>query len=381
MKILAGFSYSRYPGYDVKSRTEAWAYRLREAGFDVDLFCLTLDPPGDSLIWHELDARWRRGDKKLLSMYKDLAIKLKEYDVFVNLTGINLHPKFVEKLDVFTVFGCFDDPESSELLSKPVAAAYDLCMVGNIAEVENYLSWGAKHAYYWPIGFRREEYDPNLTKDQIFYGKRDIDISLVCDYSTYRKERLDKFSLAFPNGAYYGNRWPNGFLPEENKIPLYQNSKIGINFHLSTGPINFRTFVLPANGVMQICDNKKNLGKIFKLNKEAVGFDTVEEAIELCQYYLDNDHERKEIAVAGWERVTRDYNEIKVFNLMVDSATKLYKNKKKNKENVLDYLKSKKIDRYSELNEFLEYLNKDIQRTNRRVKNQLRKLSKINSNK
>ena len=105
------------------------------------------------------------------------------------------------------------------------------------------------------------------------------------------------------------------FYDEDKKTDLYQRTKIGPNFHNSSGPINFRTFTLPANGVMQLCDNKKNLGKIFELNKEVIGFDSVEEAIDQTRYYLSHDNERIEIAIAGWKRALKDYNEITVFGL------------------------------------------------------------------
>lgn len=40
---------------------------------------------------------------------------------------------------------------------------------------------------------------------------------------------------------------------------------------------------------MQICDNKSHLHMIFEVGKEAVGFDNVDEAIDLTRYYLAYD--------------------------------------------------------------------------------------------
>jgi hypothetical protein len=64
---------------------------------------------------------------------------------------------------------------------------------------------------------------------------------------------------------------------------------------------------------MQICDNKSHLGAVYELGKEIVGFDTVEECIDLCRYYLAHDRERREIAANGWRRALRDYNEVAAF--------------------------------------------------------------------
>lgn len=316
MRILLGYSYYEYE-VDVKATVDAWLGRLRAQGFAVESFCLTLRAPGPRLIWRQLDERWRRGDLTLLRMYEQLAKRLEQFDVLLNWNGINLHPEFIRQLPSFNVFGCFDDPEASADLSEPVAAAYDLCMVGNIAELETYRRWGVKEVRFWPMGFRLEDYNQTLTKDDILTGKRPVDVAMLCERtSPLRRARLDRFTAAFPQGEYYGSGWPKGFLPETERVPLLQRSKIGINIHNSTGPINYRTYYLPANGVMQICDNKSHLGQIFELNKEVVGFDTMDEAVDLCRYYLAHDEERRQIAAAGWERALRDYNEVAVFGLV-----------------------------------------------------------------
>ena len=317
MRFLFGFSYYESLGKDVKSWVDARLARLRKAGINVDSFVLTLDPPAHQLYWPELDSRWQKGDKKLLAMYENLGRTLESYDVFINWNGINIHPEFVRQLPTFNVFGCFDDPEASELLSMPVAWSYDLAMVGNIAELERYKSWGVRNVRHWPLGFFADDYDPSLTREKILNGVREVDIALLCERETnYRKERLGKFIEAFPHGAYYGRGWPKGYLPDDERVRLYQKTKIGPNFHNSSGPVNFRTFILPANGVMQVCDNKSDLGKLFELGKEVVGFDTVDEAIEMCRYYLEHDEERRQIAAAGWECAVKNFNEVATFRLV-----------------------------------------------------------------
>ncbi len=316
MRILLGYAYYPYP-VDVRNTVEALCARIRSSGLEMHAFPLTIDPPAHRLSWPQLEDLWRRGDPKLLSLYERLASKLEGFDVFLNWNGINLHPDFVQALPTFNVFGCFDDPESSDDLSKPAAWAYDLSLVGNAAELDRYKEWGVKESRFWPLGFQSHDFDPSLTKEMILSGNRDVDVTLLCErVNNWRRERLDRFSSAFPSGRYHGAGWPGGFLPKGEFIPLYQRTKVGPNFHNSTGPINFRTYALPANGVMLLCDNKAHLSRIYEPGVEAVGFDTVEEAIDLCRYYLDHDRERREIAAAGWERATRDYSEAAVFRLL-----------------------------------------------------------------
>ncbi len=323
MKILLGYSYYENP-FDVKEWVEKWLDRLKSANIDVEPFCLTIDAPGPRLSWTELDQKWKSGDKKLYKKYEELLERCKDFDVFVNWNGINLHPEFVRMLPITKVYSCYDDPESSEDLSKPVAASYDLCLIGNIAEITTYKSWGVKNVEFWPLGYFDGERDLSITEKQILSDERNIDVSILCErVSSWRKERLDKFTEAFPDGSYYGRGWPKGFIAEDKKLELYRKTKIGLNIHNSTGPINFRTYMLPANGVMLLCDNKSYLAKLYSLGEEAVGFDTIEEAIKLCQYYLDNDAERKKIALAGWKKAVDCYNEVASFNTGFNHIKKL----------------------------------------------------------
>jgi len=331
---------------DVKTRVESWLLRLRNHGFEVYGIPLSIHPPSPALSWNELDRRWKSGDRELLGLYEGIATAVEGYDVFVNCNGVNLHPEFVQQLSLYKVYACFDDPESSGWLSRPVAASYDLAMVGNIACLDMYRGWGVKEVRWWPIGFHPNDCDPELTREKILSGERDIELSLLCErIHNWRDSKLEKFTSEFPNGTYFGKGWPNGFLPENQRVPLLQRTKIGPNFHNSTGPVNSRTYVLPANGVLQVCDNKNHLGKIFELGKEAVGFDTVPEAVDLCRYYLSHDRERREIAAAGWERVHRDYNEIAVFNMLVEKVRALkplVKSQEVSAKNALTMVKSQR---------------------------------------
>jgi hypothetical protein len=315
MKILNGYSYFDSPSYpDVKKWQEKYYGVLRQAGFDVEGLCLTLNPPGPPLSFVELDKRWRKREKSLLSFYDDLLRALEGKDVLINASGINLHPEFVEMLPVFTVFQCFDDPENSDNLSMPAAFAYDLSMVGNVAEVETYKSWGVKNVEWTPMGLLPGYYNPNISQEYLFSSPRDIDLFMIGDrLSPYRKERMDYLDRSFPSAHFYGNGWQCGILPLGEEVNFLRRSRIGPNIHNSTGPVNFRLFTLPANGVMQICDNKSHLGQVFELGKEVVGFEKIEECVDLCRYYMLHEDERMEIAVAGWKRTMKDYTEKAVF--------------------------------------------------------------------
>lgn len=318
MKILLGHTFPNRPEFGA-AWIDNWLSRLRSTGIEVYPFSLVFDQNQPVFYFKELDALWRYKSRQLLNMYQKLVDALLGYDVFICYNGANVHPEFVRDLTCFTVYGCFDDPESSENLSKHAAAAFNIALVGNIAEIDTYKSWGVQHVRWWPNGFRHDDYDPSLTEKAIINGPRDIEVTLLCERLTrWRRKRVDRFAASFSNGYYYGPGWASGFLPEIQRVPTLQRTRIGINIHNSTGPINFRTFYLPANGVMEICDNKSHLGKIFELGKEVIGYDTIEEAIDLTHYYIAHDDERRHIAAAGWKRAIRDYNEVACFNTVID---------------------------------------------------------------
>jgi spore maturation protein CgeB len=345
MKTLHCYSYFNSPSYpDVKKWNEDYYAVLRKAGFDIEGFCLTLDPPGPPLTFAELDKRWQKRELKLMHLYENLLSALESKDVLLNSSGINLHPEFVESLPVFTVFQCFDDPESSDNLSKPAANAYDMSLVGNAAEVETYKSWGVKNVEWTPMGLMPGYYEPKITENELFTPQRDVGLFMIGDrLSPYRKDRMDYIYRHFPDEHFYGNGWPRGILPVGEEEKYMRRSKIGPNIHNSTGPVNFRLFTLPANGVMQICDNKSNLGRVYELDKEVIGFERIEECVDLCRYYLAHENERLEIAIAGWKRTLKDYSEEAVFGRTLKLINKYRNEHEDNNNSIIQLSKKRKL--------------------------------------
>ncbi len=349
MKIL--FGYPAKEGYN--NRTGLTNLRIQhierlvKEGFQLKPFNMSYNSNFPVLSFEELDKKWKWKDKHLMNLYEEFLKEIEDCDVFYNSVGINFHPEFIESIPQFTVFGCNDDPESSNTLSKPVASSYDMCAIGNIAEIDTYKTWGVKNVVWQPMGFSPNMYDKELTYDKILNEERDIDLSMVIDkLSRYRRKRMEVIDKAFPDAHFYGRGWKRGYLPMGEEVNLLQRTRVGLNIHNSTGPINTRLFYLPANGVMQICDNKDQLGKVYELGKEVIGFDNVNEAIDLCHYYLNHDEERRIIAANGWKRVVKDYNEISVFQRLVDQI-QIYKkgeNKKCGKTSPI-YLKPSTSDK------------------------------------
>lgn len=189
---------------------------------------------------------------------------------------------------------------------------------------DQFLKWGAKKATFLPLGVISSQFK-DLDENIVFSRQRTNDVVFVGTLTTAeRNDKLLALKKYFKSRfKIYGQwRWQTkvknllanknyGWVKPHFDLPnLYLQSKIGINIHDSDeyGFGNRRTYELPMNGVMLVCDYKTRfLGKIYELNKEAVGYDVFEEAIGRIDYYLSHENERKEIALHGFRKAKEKY--------------------------------------------------------------------------
>lgn len=315
-----------YSAYEQKCITneEPFLNDLRMQGYDIIAFPL-LCPGG---WWHfpKLDMKWKSRDPELMMLYDRLSEVMSSRHVLVAPSGAMLHPEFISGLSSYNVFQCADDPESTEILSKPVASAFDYCLPLNVACLDMYRSWGIKNLGWAFHGI--DPYDPKYPKsyDKVKTESRALDIVMLCErvYDiSNRANRVEYLMSHFPQALVRGKGWPGGFI-EHDPFP---QAKIGWNLHNSTGPVNSRVVTLMAYGVTQICDNKNNLGKMFELDKEVIGFDTLDECVEKTRYYLAHEEEAREIAANGWRRVMKDYTLLKQWEQVLLQIYEDYKTK------------------------------------------------------
>lgn len=299
-------------------------------------------------------------DAKLMKLYQKISNLSMTHDVLIVGQSHVYLPEFIESLNnIYTVFYSADDPDSSDICSKPYVKHYDHIFAagvnfnGKSKITEKFLEWGAKRADWWPLGFRNDAFNPNLTIEDIYQKERDIDLVFVGDvWTSKRRNNLIKLKSAFPQMSIISRnfrdfrlrilinlcfiaksgRCSSGkYLSHAHLSDFYQNVKIGINMHHSFGPSNIRTYQLPANGIMQLCDCSEGLDQVFNVGKEVVTYNSIDEAIELIKYYLDNDEERKKIATAGFKRAKNDYNREITFLRALEKIEKgiIDKNKKR----------------------------------------------------
>jgi spore maturation protein CgeB len=358
-----------YPAYSINRVREEEGYisRIRQLGYDIESFGIPC--PEGWWTFPKLDVKWRQKSFDLMTAYESLSEKLRAKDVLIASGGSMLHPEFISQLSTFNIFICADDPESSEILSKPVAPFFDFSFTVNIGCLDMYRSWGCKNVDWLFQAIRPDMTDASITPEQILNGERDIDVIFVGARHTCigdRLQRADKLLQIFPQAFFAGSGWPRGRL-EGSVNAYYARAKIGWNFNNNNiATNNTRTWHLPAMGVMQICDNKRYLNKIFTLDEEIVGYYTVEECAEKTMYYLKHDKERREIAYRGWKRALKDYTEQKWWERILFCTSPFYlKN--------IDYSKSSKLTYSITQNLSTHYSDISVDSASRRkVKNILR---------
>jgi 2-polyprenyl-3-methyl-5-hydroxy-6-metoxy-1,4-benzoquinol methylase len=284
---------------------------------------------------------WRKRNKsvhRLKDNFLDIAASC---DVVINFNGANIHPEWLRSLTTFKVYVCWHDPSSSHLLSQPVAKYFDFAFTGNASCVQLYKGWGIHRCDFLPYCCPDSDRDQSVTADGIMTDERDIDIVIsgINDLGD-SSACLNKLQSAFPQAILLDCGWPEDILPNGQKLSIHSRAKVGINLHESVGPLNPVTYVLPGNGVLLIGDNKYRLGRIFELEREALGFDTIDECIELARYYLSHERERREIAARGVQRVMRDYTEEKQWERLLKTIEPYVELKLKGKLNTPIYKNS-----------------------------------------
>ncbi len=309
MRILLVYNATR-------SWSKTWYQELATqapANVSVEAFCITPEPPRPQLSWDELNQHWLLREKRLMHTYHQLVDKAMTFDVLLHYNGYGLHPDVLHCLPTFNVYSCFDDPESSDRLSAPVANKFDAVFHGNIASAFQYQQWGCNKIAFLPI-FTAPSDVPSIEETSlVLQGSRSREIVFIGELSQWRTQRLKTLVKAFPQAIIYGDGWPNGRASEIQKRELYLDAKLSWNIHNSTGPINRRLYELAAFGILQLCDNKTGLGQIFRLGEEVVGFDSIPEAIELTNYYLKCDSERIAIIENAYRRYWMDYSAVAIW--------------------------------------------------------------------
>lgn len=205
----------------------------------------------------------------------------------------------------------------------------------------NYKGWFLKTHQYYDYFFN---YDPMIAeKFKLSSGNLKY-LPVAADPDFYKVQGLDQKEIDFFScdvcfvGALYPERekllsavkklgvdlkifgWKSWFyssLAENYHGPLsvsgvakaYSLAKISLNNNLQpqNGGVNLKTFEIPASRGFQISDDQPDLKNLFEPGKEIETYKTEDELLDKIKFYLSNEIKRRQIALAGYQRVLRDH--------------------------------------------------------------------------
>jgi spore maturation protein CgeB len=334
MNVLYSFNKIGYEG-------ECWKREIRGASSDEISFSPFnhqdyLEPRlyADAV---SLDRLYRAKDPRLMRLYREVeeVIRRQRIDAMIVANGPPYHPDFLKKLKIYKALYSADDPGATYAINIPYLHAYDHVFFvapsysAEMNMTEKMHHAGMENADWLPISVFDFECDSVRSEHHVLQQERDIDLVYIGGFWRQKIETLAKVKKAFGRrfklhgyfrlkhniylNVRYGLGCWIGKVSHQERVRLYQRSKIGFNIHWDDyGLGNQRLYHLPANGVMQICDCAPYLNQIYEVGREVVSYTSSDDLIEKIRYYLLNDTERVGIAARGYHRTMKDYRFVNI---------------------------------------------------------------------
>lgn len=311
-----------------------------------------------SSLW--IDELYRRKDPLYISIVDDFVEMFKDFDLIVMSSFNFIHPDvFAYRLKKpIKILGFIDDPYSSYTRGIPYLWSFDGAFYispsyfNGISFKENLSNWsGGKPSKWWPL-IPRPHVKPEST-DEGFFANRSTSLCYVGNHNGNKLDKIIRLKKEFGTDFRLHGRWPlKGYsglmrvisgkkpfthrvtpLSDADRLKLYWDTKIGFNMHVSNESFetgNMRMYEVPAHGAMLLCD-KADLDmheEIFVSGKEAVYYDTLDEAIDMIRYYSNpqNENERISISKAGYNKFWKVYEWEKNLCDFLDWAVNIRKN-------------------------------------------------------
>jgi hypothetical protein len=206
---------------------------------------------------------------------------------------------------------------ASPLPSDAYLKSYDLILTSFPHFVPRLRAMGVASEYF-RIGF-----DPRVN-ELLGLVKKDLDLTFVGGISRHHGNAiptLESLATHTPIQFFgYGSHQLDSGSPIRPRhhgevwgLNMYRSlarSRITINRHINVAENyanNMRLYEATGVGAMLLTDKKDNLGDLFEIGKEVVAYTSVDEAIELIQYYLEHSNEANEIALAGQRRTLSEH--------------------------------------------------------------------------
>lgn len=214
-----------------------------------------------------------------------------------------------------------DDPfgEFSRGWDKFVSAIpfYDAHFVPKEVNRSDYMRLGGQSVFVYDRSFHPDFHRPIVLTEpeQKIYSCK---VGFIGALAPFRETVLAMLAKEKLPLALWGNDWPKGkhwsvlkpYWRGGNQVgDSYAKTIVGMDVALhfvrreNRDLQDSRSFEIPACGSFMLAERTTDHERLFLENQEAVFFDTADECVNKCRYYLENEAERKMIANAGHQRV------------------------------------------------------------------------------
>ena len=161
--------------------------------------------------------------------------------------------------------------------------------------------------------------------DRLGAQPKDVELAFIGSVGKDHQQRLElleELSRTVPLscwGAGVESLPPDSPLRGRVKPPLWgydmyrqlQRSKIALNIHIDMAEqfaANMRLYEATGVGTMLLTDWKTNLPELFEPGHEVIAYRSIQECVELVNYYLAHEKEREAIAKAGQKRTLCEHS-------------------------------------------------------------------------
>ena len=194
--------------------------------------------------------------------------------------------------------------------------AYDFVYTTKSQNVERYKKLGQPRSYFIPSAYEPNVHLPIPDADSR-WASQNIRVSFVGTYDQSRDPICEL--IGWQNLHVWGDHWkrsPHFTRQYSHIVPkavfyfefadIISHSKISLGLlRIEANDLHTqRTFEIPACGGFQIAPRNEEIQTFFNENEDIVLYDSLEELKDKCGYYLEHESERKEIAHAGFRKVT-----------------------------------------------------------------------------
>lgn len=231
----------------------------------------------------------------------------------------------IRRMGIITVNWYCNGSYQFDLVSE-IAPAYDYCLVPEKFRLADYRAVGANPIYC------QEAANPSIYHP--YDLPTEFDVTFVGQRYGNRPRYIKHLIAGKVPVRVWGPRWTDpprqpshgdeelaacagGALEDEELIRMYSRSRISLGFgavaHLpedGSPPIRqvrLRDFEAPMSGAFYLTEYFEELTEFFEPDREVVMFQSADELVDKCRYYLAHPHKREMIRQAGRARACAEH--------------------------------------------------------------------------